>query len=93
LVGTLPVLALALAICVQAGLLGVSVVYAQVAVDAAARPGAQRKDLPLPAVWRDGAQITRTDGQVTVLLRSPGVLPGIPRDRLTVRASAEERGA
>ena len=75
-VGTLPLLVGALLICIQAGLLALTAVYAQGSADAAAR-GVNVRSLPEPSVWQSATTVTRSGGSVTVAVRAPSVLPWV----------------
>lgn len=91
-VGTLPILLLAALVCLQAFLLAMTALYAQVAADRAAR-GASRSSIvqSLPAAWRPGAQVRASGDQVRIRVGSPVVLP-LPadaRELLAVTARSE----
>lgn len=88
-VGTIPLLLFAAACCLQALLLALGLVFAQVAADRAAR-GAPRSEVlsSVPEGWRRQAQVEERAGRATVRLRAPAVLPGAGR-WVDVSASAE----
>jgi hypothetical protein len=89
-VGTLPLLALGAAICVQATLLALSLVFAQAAAERAARGATPTQArASLPATWRSRARIELEGEQVHVRIRPPVVLPGAGR-LLTVEASTSK---
>lgn len=92
LTGVLPLLLLAAAACVQALLLALTVVFAQVAADRAAR-GLPRAEVlaSVPSGWRERARVRRDGSTVSVALRTPSTLPGatrIPPVEATARVSA-----
>ena len=87
--GVMPIVLLAATCCVQAFLVGCSLVFAQVAVGrvAVGAPEAQVVSA-LPAGWRSRATVERDGSRVTVRVAAPSVLPGTSR-WLAVRASTE----
>lgn len=88
-VGTIPVLLLAATCCLQALLLAIALLFAQVSADRAARdaPMAQAT-ASIPAPWRRRVRIERSKDSVTVTVRAPAVLPGAGR-WLDVAATSE----
>jgi hypothetical protein len=75
-VAVLPLMALAALACVQALLLGLSTIYVEASADAAARSRTvTAAQLPAPGAWRSSARISRSNGRVTVTMRTPAVLP------------------
>lgn len=88
-VGTLPLLLLAAACCLQALLLALGVVFSQVAADRAARDAPRAQVVAsIPSGWRRGVQVTRVGTAVRVTVRTPALLPGTRR-WLTVSATSE----
>jgi hypothetical protein len=91
LIAVIPALALVIALAVQFALVGYSLWSAGAAARAGARAGyvggaaehAARASLP-PALRR-GAKVRTKDG-VTVRVRTPSLVPGLPRVPLTARA-------
>lgn len=79
-VGTVPVLLLAAACCVQAVLLAIALLFAQVTADRAAR-GAPRSQAvaSVPQSWRGRVRIDERGSDVVVTVRPPAVLPGAGR--------------
>ncbi|MCW2925799.1 MAG: hypothetical protein JWM98_3203 [Thermoleophilia bacterium] len=89
-VGTLPMLLLAAAACLQALLVAISLLFAQVAADRAAH-GADRSRAvaSMPHAWAARSRVSTQHGRAVVQVRPPAVLPGAAR-WLTVRASSRE---
>lgn len=88
-VGTIPVLLLAAACCLQGLLLALGVTFAQVAADRAARDAPHRVVVSsIPSGWRRHVSVERSSGRAIVRLRTPAVLPGAGR-WLDVTATAE----
>lgn len=88
-VGSLPVLMLGALLCVQAVLVALSLVFAQVAADRSAR-GADASEAvsSIPRPWRSRVAITRDERRAQVVVQSPAVLPGIA-SKLDVTARSE----
>jgi hypothetical protein len=87
-VGTLPLLAVGAACCLQALLVAFALVFAQAAADRAARGEPTAAALaPVPASWRRSALVRTSDSTARVRLRPPVVLPGASR-LLTVEATS-----
>lgn len=81
-IGTLPVMVLAAAICLQAFLLGLTAVYAQAGATSLSRSSRHGDNLttaalPIPRAWRDDARISTRARGSTITLRAPAVLPGL----------------
>jgi hypothetical protein len=88
-VGTLPLLGLGLAVCVQALLVAVGAFVAQPAADRAARGGGRAEVLAaVPTAYRRGARIATRGDRAEVVIRVPAVLPGVGR-WLEVHGSSE----
>ena len=89
----LPFMVLAAFIIVQAFLLAITLMVAQVGAGHIARmPAAHastRQAVPPP--WQRGAHVSRRSSSITVRLASPMVIPGIPA--IHVDARAGRRGA
>ena len=82
-------LVLAAACCLQALLLAISLLFAQVSADRAARDADRSLAVAsIPAPWRSRARIERSKDSVTVTIRPPSVLPGAGR-WLQVAATSE----
>lgn len=88
-VGTLPLLAVASLACLQALLVALAMLFAQSAVDRAARgaPSSQVR-ASIPSGWRERASVQLAHGRASVRIVPPSVLPGVGA-RLAVRASSE----
>lgn len=88
-VGSLPVLMLGALLCVQALLLALSLVFAQVVADRSAR-GAERAEAisSVPRPWRSRVSISRDERHARIVVQSPAVLPGVG-SRLRVAARSE----
>jgi len=90
-VGSLPLLLMGALACVQALLLAISLILAQSVADRAARGATGSEALAsVPVPWRDRTSVGRTnDGDVTVRIRTPTVLPGTgARLRVEARSGA-----
>jgi hypothetical protein len=85
------VLLLAATCCVQALLLALGILFAQVSADRAARGAPKAQAVAsIPPAWRSRVQVTVTSERATVTLRVPSLLPGTSR-LLDVRATSEAR--
>lgn len=88
-VGTLPVLMLGAAVCLQALLVAISLLFAQVASDRAARGESRTTALSsMPQAWRGRAQLIKRGDVSIVRIRPPAVIPGVA-DLLAVEVSSE----
>lgn len=87
-VGILPIIMLGALLCVQALLLACALVFAQSAVDRAARGAAPATVVSsIPAPWRRHVAVRQQGGRVTVSVRPPSVVPMLgSRLRATARA-------
>ena len=91
LIGTIPALVLLVAVAVQFALVGYSLWTAGTAARAGARAAFVGGDAEhasrasLPAALRKGARV-RAAGGVSVRVRAPSLIPGLPRVPLTARA-------
>jgi hypothetical protein len=89
-VGTLPLLAVGAACCLQAILVALALVFAQTAADRAARGDTTASALAsVPSGWRRRAVISTDGPRVRVRLRPPALLPGAGR-LLAVEASSSK---
>ena len=88
-VGSLPVLALGACVCVQALLIALSLVFAQLVAQRSAQgmDAAQARSV-VPAAWRSRVLIDSTDRHAKVVVRTPSVLPGAAK-LLRVSATSE----
>ena len=76
-VAMLPILALAVLVCVQGLIVASGAVLLQVAAERSAQGApAEEAASALPAAWRDGLELTRDGDTVRAELSLPMVLPG-----------------
>jgi hypothetical protein len=88
-IGTLPLLALAATVCVQALLVALALVFAQSAADRAASGASSERVLAsIPSGWRARTTLDARGARATVRIEPPSLLPGAA-SKLTVRASSE----
>ena len=89
-VGTLPLLAVGAACCLQAILVALALVFAQAAADRAARGDTKAATLAsIPSGWRRRAAISTDGPDATVRIRPPALLPGAGR-LLAIEASSSK---
>jgi hypothetical protein len=87
-VGTLPLLAVAAAACLQALLVALALIFAQSAADRAARDEpAARVLATIPSGWRERATVDTTSTEARVRIEPPSLLPRAG-ELLAVRATS-----
>lgn len=87
LIGSIPLLLLAALACLQALLVALSLLFAQGAVDRAAR-GQSRAQVvsSVPAGWRQRTEVRVSPSEARVRIRPPAVLPGAARLHVDARS-------